>query len=290
MRFFDVDWDEAAHGGRPVSPLQLAAPLPVGIEIVPVVFVTNRVFLNTPPAEVEALSNHVLRKVLKMAEAAGIPLHEVQLDCDWSDGTRARYFHFLDLLGRQLHGRRIAVSSTLRLHRIKYAARTGVPPVDRGMLMFYNFGPLRADATRSSIFNEEDARKYASHVASYALPLDLALPLFSWGVHSRDGNVLGLLEKIEASDIEGADAFRALRQGRYRAERSLFFRGRYFTEGDELLMEETTPAVTRQAAAIAASGAARGRPYSTIAFFNLDERNLRRYARRDFQDIFSALR
>lgn len=287
LRFFDVDWDDAAHAALPVSPLQLASPLPVGMEIVPVVFVTNRVFFNTAYADVDALAEHVLMKVGKMAAAARLNPQEVQLDCDWSDATRTRYFRFVDLLRQKLNAQQIRVSATIRLHQIKYAERTGVPPVDRGMLMFYNFGPLRADAVRSSIFNAPDAARYAAHIARYTLPLDLALPLFSWSVHSRDGSVLGLIEKLERADLASADGFLALSPVRYKAVRSFFFRGRYFMDGDELLLEETTPAVTRQAAELAARGA-RPKPFATIAFFDLDERNLRHYAAFDFHSILAA--
>ena len=288
VRFFDIDWDEPARAALPVAPLQLSAPLPSGVEIVPVVYIANRVFLSTPYAEVEALADHVWLKIRKMAEANNLPLREVQLDCDWSDGTRTRYFHFTALLARELHKRRIQVSSTIRLHQIKYAARTGVPPVDRGMLMFYNFGALRADAPRSSIFNLKDAERYASYIATYSLPLDLALPLFSWTVHSRDSEVLGLVEKLEAQDIESTGAFRAVAPGRYKSTRALFFRGRYFLEDDELRLEETTPAVTEQAAATAARGAAGKKSFATLALFDLDERNLRHYAASDFQRILAA--
>lgn len=289
LRLFDVDWDGAARAALPLSPLQLSAPLPA-VEIVPVVFLKNRVFAETSDAGVEALGEHVLQKILAMAEAAALRPREVQLDCDWSDGTRARYFHFLRHLRGRLRARGAQLSATIRLHQIKYAARTGVPPVDRGMLMLYNFGPLRADAERSSIFNVADAERYTPHIARYALPLDLALPLFSWGVHSRDGGVIGLLEKLDAAEVEATGAFRGLRPGRYEAARSLYLHGRYFREGDELLLEETTPEVTRQAAAVAARGAGPERPYGTIAFFDLDERNLRRYAPSDLQAILAALR
>lgn len=290
VRFFDIDWDEPAGAALPVAPLQLSAALPAGVEIVPVVFIANRVFLNTPYADVDALADHAWLKIRKMAEANAIPLREVQLDCDWSDGTRSRYFRFVSRLAQELHNRRIRVSATIRLHQIKYAARTGVPPVDRGMLMFYNFGALRADAPRSSIFNVQDAERYASHIATYVLPLDLALPLFSWTVHSRDGGVLGLIEKLEAQEIEGTGGFRAVAPGRYKSTRALFFRGRYFMEDDELRLEETTPAVTEQAAVTAARGAAGKKSYATIAFFDLDERNLRHYAASDFQRILAAFR
>lgn len=295
VRFFDIDWDEATRAAQPVSPLGLTAPLPPSIEIVPVVFITNRVFQTRsegetkPEADPGALADRVLAKILRMAGADRITVRELQLDCDWTDGTRARYFHFLERLRAALHARGIRLSSTIRLHQIKYAARTGVPPVDRGMLMLYNFGPLRADAPRSSIFNTEDAERYTAHIASYALPLDLALPLFSWTLHCRDGNVIGLLEKLDAGDIEAAGDFRRLGPGRFEAVRSRFFRGRYVMEGDELRMEETTPALAREAARVAARAAASRWRDATIALFDLDERNLRRHAPSDIETIFAAL-
>lgn len=288
LRFFDVDWEDTVRAAQPIAPLRIEAALPAGIDIVPVVFITNRVFRSTPYAGVDALADRVLRKIDAMAAASHLTPLEVQLDCDWSDATRTRYFRFVDRIGQVLRARQVRVSATLRLHQIKYPARTGVPPVDRGMLMFYNFGMLRADAPRSSIFNVPDADRYASYIASYSLPLDLALPLFSWAVHSRDGNVLGLIEKLEAQDIERAGGFRAQAQGRYQAARAFFFRGRYFMEGDTLLLEETTPEVTRQAALVAARGATPAKPYATVAFFDLDERNLRHYAASDFQRILAA--
>ena len=109
--------------------------------------------------------------------------------------------------------------------------------------------------------------------------------------HSRDGVIQGLLEKLDADDIP-AD-LRALPPDdgppRYRAERSFFFRGRYFMEGDQLLLEATPPEVTLQAARIAARGAA-GKPFGTVAFFDLDERNLRRHGPRHLQEALAALR
>lgn len=288
VRFFDVDWEESVSSAQPVSPLRLGAPLPTAVTIIPVVFVTNRVFLNTKPSDVGKLADQVLHKVEQMAAEDGVRLTELQLDCDWTERTRASYFRFLEIIGRNLHKQKQTLSSTIRLHQIKYPERTGVPPVDRGMLMLYNFGPLRADAIRSSIFNVEDAERYTAHIASYVLPLDVALPVFSWTVHSRDGAVLGLLEKLESADIDGSGAFELKPSGRYQATRSLFFRGRYVMEGDELLIEQTTPQVTRQAATVAMRGASEQKTYGTIALFDLDEKTLRHYDKRDLEEIFNA--
>ncbi len=290
LRLFDVDWDPSLRAAQPVAPLVFSAPLPPGLDIVPVVFITNQVFLQTQPSEIDGLARRVLRKIDAMSAAQGIAAREVQLDCDWSSGSRVRYFDFLARLRSALAARDQRLSVTLRLHQIKYAARTGVPPVERGMLMFYNFGPLSADAARSAIYNTEDAQRYAAYIAGYALPLDLSLPLFSWAVHGRDGNVVGVIEKLEAADIEQVAAFRRLGDGHYQAQRGVFLRSHYFIEGDELRIEQTTSHSTLQAAITAARGAAGKKPFGTIALFDLDERNLRHHATSDLQNILAVFR
>jgi len=285
MRYFDVRWDEATSSARPVSPLAVNGALPRNVEIVPVVYLVNAVFLKICYEDIEALSEQVWRKVSAMAEASGVQVLQLQLDCDWSDNSRRNYFHFADLLNRKLKARGIAVTSTLRLHQIKYFERTGIPPVSRGMLMFYNFGRIQADSDRSSIFNPEDARRYTSYLAAYPLKTDIVLPLFSWTVHSRDGKVLGLLEKLNAEDLANAEDFEKVSANRFRARRKMFFRGRYFMAGDLLLMEETTPDTTRQAARLARSGVGWRKKFDTVALFDLDERNLNKYAKTEINSI-----
>jgi hypothetical protein len=276
LRFFDVGWDEVSKTAEPLAPIEFASPLPDRTKIVPVVYLVNNVFLNIPYAHVEQLTDNVLRKVGALATAQGIHFDEIQIDCDWNDSSRRNYFHFADLLARKLKAQGKTVSSTIRLHQIKYAARTGVPPVNRGMLMFYNFGRIKADSPRSSIFNAEDASRYTDFIESYPLPLDVVLPMFSWSVHSRDGEVLGLLEKLGASDLESLQDFRKLSANRFTATRSFFFHGRYFMKGDLLVIEETTPEVTRQAALLAKRGAG-GKRYDTVALFDLDDKHLQKF-------------
>jgi hypothetical protein len=287
MRFFDVEWEEAESAPVPVSPLRFQSPLPDRVEIVPVVYLTNAVFLKMQYKDVEALADNVWKKVSAMAEEQRLAFHEFQIDCDWSDSSRRNYFHFADLLARKLKDEGKIVSSTIRLHQIKYVKRTGIPPVSRGMLMFYNFGKIEADSSRSSIFNAQDAGRYASFIANYPMELDLVLPAFSWSVHSRDGDVLGLLEKLGEGEVAAFDGFRKLSANRYVAARSFFFRGRYFMAGDGLLMETTTPAITQEAGALARRGAGSRKKYETVALFDLDEKHLKNYGESEIEGILA---
>jgi hypothetical protein len=286
IRFFDVRWSPEAGEPRPVSPLRVSGPLPA-VEIIPVVYLVNEVFQHVRYEQVEDLASRVLSKVDQMAASEHMHVAQLQLDCDWSDSTRRNYFHFADLLHRRLKARHVELSSTIRLHQIKYADRTGVPPVDRGMLMFYNFGRIAAERPRSSIFNEKDAALYSPFISGYHLPLDISLPLFSWVVHSRNGHVLGLLEKLEPSELTTANGFSVDGANRYRAGASFFFHGRYFMKDDLLLLEETSPTTTESAARLALEGAGWSKSYNTVALFDLDERNLDRYAHHEIQNILA---
>src|SRR5262249_7015187 len=53
MRFFDVAWDAAKRSPYPVSSLQFESSLPRNVEIVPVVYIVNNVFLQMPYEDVE---------------------------------------------------------------------------------------------------------------------------------------------------------------------------------------------------------------------------------------------
>jgi hypothetical protein len=196
LRMFDVGWADGAP--TILGPLTIpadAAPTP-GVAIVPTVYLTNELFKQLPAAGVPALAALVVREVAaRTAQLGGAP-RELQLDCDWTDTTRARYFAFLAALRGEVAAG-TALSATIRLHQIKYRERTGVPPVDRGMLMFYNMGKFSADPEARAIFDERAAARYLARLRDYPLPLDGALPIWSWVIHLRDDAVEGLMQSTD---------------------------------------------------------------------------------------------
>ena len=88
----------------------------------------------------------------KVSAAALGAWKEMQVDCDWTQGSRAAYFALLRALRDRLHAQGRRLSATIRLHQVKCSADTGVP-VDRGMLMAYNLLP-RDQAGERSAFEE----------------------------------------------------------------------------------------------------------------------------------------
>lgn len=293
VRFFDVAVDETGAKAVPVAPITFAAPLPAGVEVVPVVYLTNAVF-GLDALDVDALAGKILTKVAAMAAPLGLELRELQLDCDWSDSTRAAYFRLLEVLRRDAPARLgaagLTLSATIRLHQVKYRQRTGVPPVDRGMLMFYNMGSLTDPSERPSIFNGEDAGRYVAWVEDYPLPLDLALPVFGWAIQRRGAETVALIEGVAEAEFAASELFAPDASGRHVARTDGFFRGRYFRAGDVVRFETSTPEITREAAALVAKHQPRRAPFATIAFFDLNPRNLARYEHGFFAETLAAFR
>ncbi|MBP7865654.1 MAG: hypothetical protein KA419_06860 [Acidobacteria bacterium] len=287
LRFFDVTWDAASGRALPAGRLVWRDAPPPGIEIVPVVFLRNEVFGHAPdPAE---LAGRVWKLAGSLAAGAGVVFRELQVDCDWTDGTRTAFFAFcraLKALGAA-SGTRLSV--TVRLHQVKYRDRTGVPPADRALLMFYNVGRIEADPRRPSIFNPEDAARYTPFLEGYPLPLDAALAVFSWAVHGRAGRVVGLIEKVSVPDLDASPFLRRTAPGRYTAAEPAFFRGAYLMQGDTLALEASTPALAREAAELL-SKHFRPRGAFTLALFDLDGKNLAAWTPEDLEAVFTAVR
>jgi len=289
IRFFDVGWDEAAGQPVPVAPCQFVGqPFPA-VEPVPVVFFQNRVFQDLPPDQVSELARRVWQKTTAMAAAHQLAFRELQLDCDWTGQTQIAYFALAKRLRRECAAAGVTLSATVRLHQVKYPDRTGLPPVDRVTLMFYNMGRIGAGEGPMSIYNSAAAHRYTASIAAYPLPLDLALPVFGWTIHSRQGRVLELLTEIGESDLHGSGDFTPLSPGRYRSARSLFFRGAYLRQGDELRVETVTPELALEAARLAADALKPSGGPITVALFDLNERSMGRFGPEDYEKIYRCL-
>ena len=272
VRMFDIGPD-----GELLGPLAVTTPAPAGLDIVPVVFLKNDVFKHPRPG----LAQRVHAEVAARMRALGATPRELQLDCDWTESTREAYFAFLT----ELHGP-LPLSATIRLHQVKYRERTGVPPVERGMLMFYNMGKFSADPTMRAIFDEASARKYLGRIADYPLPLDAALPIWSWVVHLRGDQVIGLLESTDPDELAALDFVARTAPDRYSVTRAAFLHGTLLRDGDALKIEVTAPADTIDAAGMLGPRLA---PIArTVALFDLSERNLARHGNLDQE--FRALR
>ncbi|MEO7091758.1 MAG: hypothetical protein ABI175_00820 [Polyangiales bacterium] len=289
VRMFDVAWSEDEKTTVPLGPVALGAgaKVPAGIEIVPVVYLKADVFKHLTKAQLPMLARKLWADVQGRALALGFRPRELQLDCDWTESTREGFFGLL----RELKiAAALPLSSTIRLHQVKYRERTGVPPVERGTLMFYNMGKFSPDPEQRMIFDAASAEKYLARIDEYPLPLDVALPIWSWTVHLRDDMVVGLMQSTDPGELPALDFLVADGADRFVATRSAFLHGTFLREGDVLKVEVTGPAETSAAAAMLAPHLRGGGAARTVTLFDLSERNLTRHGTDQLDNVFRSLR
>lgn len=240
VRLFDLDWDERLRSPAPIAEVQLGDFPYTSFEWVPTIFITNRSLKQLPIQETSSLARRIIDKIERMRQAAGMPaIREVQLDCDWTASTRKVYFRLLKECRRQLSQNGVQLSVTVRLHQLRYPEQTGVPPADRGMLMYYNMGEVRSWEEENSILNLEAAAPYLQ-ADQYPLPLDLALPLFRWGVVFREGKMIRLINDLSPEDLQDRSRFFPMAGKRYEVVKGTFLQGHYLYQGDRIRLERAT--------------------------------------------------
>lgn len=282
VRYFDVDINPEVGIVTPIA-MVIGNKLPP-IKIVPVVFIKDRVFDKLSDSDVDSLSRNVARLITKINGRFGINPAEVQFDCDWTIRTKDRFFHFLR---RYKELTNLQLSATIRLHQVKYPERTGIPPVDKGVLMYYNMGSINA-GNGSSIYDRKIAQKYNSSLSLYPLPLDIALPIFTWGIQIRQNQVVHLLNKMNESHFIGDSHFTKKGNNRYLTVVPCFKGGYYFKRGDEIKIE-TISAKDLKMMVKDISKNIRQQPQSLI-FYDLDSINIQQYDEKIFQKMANRMR
>ena len=285
LRCFDVAWDENLKRAVPLGKLTFSSNIPDFLDVVPVVYITSETLDQIAPKDIPVLAKDLFHLMSTTLALKRIHWKELQLDCDWTEKNRLVFFKLTEEL-RILTGTDKLLSCTIRLHQIKYPDRTGIPPVDRGMLMYYNMGDLKEKGMRNSIYDPDVAARYVTFVEEYPLPLDVALPIFSWGVHKKNTNEFALVNNLTLQDVRASGLFREQATGLFLPQQGCFFRGSYFNEGDQLRVEEIDPELCKRAAK-QVSPFLKSSTFH-VAFYHLDSVNTVRYGAQSFEDIYSV--
>ena len=236
FRLFDVDIDNKGKKATVISPLQIdnqAAKFLNKLEktkISGLVFITNRSIMKTAPDDISALAVNILKKVDIILNNHRIEIRELQIDCDWNTSTREKYFMLLEQIQTVLKKRNIPLSATIRLHQIKFREKTGIPPVAKGILMFYNMDDPGKWETKNSVLDINIAKQYTERLGEYPLPLDLALPLYSQTVIFSDGHITGLIAGNITDQLKDTDCYENISPGRFRAKKMCLLRNNHGTK------------------------------------------------------------
>lgn len=276
LRYFDLALDSNSQA-RPVSPVQFLQK-PVGLQIIPVIYIKNEVLLSAKTDNTE-LARKTTDFISQINTKTGISCNEIQIDCDWTLQSRDKYMDFIAVFKKSC-GKKL--SATIRMHQIKYSGKTRIPDVNQGVLMYYNMGKIAADAA-NSIYDRAVAERYLKSLKNYPLPLDIALPVYSWAVHIRNGKVIRLKNKCSIGDLAKDTNFVPEGQRFFRATNSHYQDGVFYRKGDLLKIEGTSNNDLLEMAQDLAQNV-KNAPREII-FYDLDDLNLKNYEKSIFEKV-----
>ena len=281
MHYFDIEsirepsWRD--DGVFPTYVLKSVAEEYRNFEIVPVVYITNNIF------KIDGIN------IIKLAEKITKLIHQisskhfnkkmplVQIDCDWTQSTKAAYFQLLKILKSDFE-----LDVTIRLHQIKFQDRTGVPPVNMGTLMLYNMGDLR-NKNQNSILESAIVKQYINAESSFPLRLNIALPLFSQTVISNNTNKLKLINKSNRAVLENDSHFKKLNSNNFQVVSDTLYKGFYLAKGYNLKLEELNESEIVSSCKVIKESQLK---IKEIIFYHLDDHVLSNY---DFKNLIEKL-
>lgn len=294
VKFFDVVWDANRQRPLPVAKVQLTDSMAAWlsqhkIAIIPTVFITNECMQSID-------SNHIPELAGRMHELltgiAGMfpdtaSILEIQMDCDWTATSKNNYFSLLRQLQSLSFFRQKTLSATIRLYQCKYRQRTGVPPVNRGLLMCYNMGNLKNQQTRNSILEAAELEKYIGNLSDYPLPLDIALPLFDWKVLYRNQVYTGLIQGLPDSLLDQTSISRKTSSNTFTVLQDTVLNGYSLKKGDYIRQEDANFEELMQATRLLRSKLVT--PSITVALYHLDSLTLNKYSTYELEKVFNSL-
>ncbi|WP_370897448.1 hypothetical protein [Chryseobacterium gossypii] len=235
-RFFDVD--KTAGKFQPVAVITKDKSFQTGKQIVPVVFITNRTFLNISEHEIRFLAKSVNDLIEKKIDEYRFNVsHETQIDCDWTAGTRDDYFKFLKEL-KAVSGKEI--TCTLRLHQVRDKVSAGIPSVEKVYLMCYSTSSPLEDSDKNSILDINILKSYLSGLEGYPIRnIEVALPVYSWGIVTNHLGKHRLINALSEKDLENP-AFKRISRNEAIIMKDGFYFGNYLNKGFRIKVEEIT--------------------------------------------------
>ena len=288
IRWFDVGWDPSARQAKPIAIIRFSDTSFRSFAVVPVVFITNETLTRMDTLSIPPLAGNIASLVDQLRRQNLLPpAREIQLDCDWTASTKDRYFKLINHIRRWLDDHQqkgCALSATIRLYQCKYREKTGVPPVDKGLLMCYNMGNLKDPGVHNSILETAELKKYTSHLSSYPLPLDVGLPVFDWKVLFHQQQFAGFVEALPTTALIHNPAV-SVHDNYYTFLRDTSLENYAFEASDRLRDEQSDYATLSEAAGILSRRLIESP--STVVLFHLAPTNLSKYSTHELENIFN---
>ncbi|MDE5422076.1 hypothetical protein L3073_07625 [Ancylomarina sp. DW003] len=236
MHYFDI---ESVHepnwyddGIYPTYVLKSVAKEYRNLDIVPVVYITNNIF-KTDGLDIVRLAGIITELINQISlKHFDNKLKLVQIDCDWTTKTKSDYFRLLKALKKDFE-----LDVTIRLHQIKFQDKTGIPPANKGTLMLYNMGDLRAEK-QNSILESNIVKQYINKESTYPMRLKIALPLFSQTVITNNNNKIKLIRHTNRANLENDRHFKQISSNNFQVVADTLYKGFYLAKGYNLKLED----------------------------------------------------
>jgi hypothetical protein len=208
------------------------------VEIIPTIFIKNTALFGKSFKQIDQLATKMSDLILNIYKTNfktnEVP-KEVQIDCDWTPKSKDNYFKLLEEIKKNI---KTTLSCTLRLYPYKYSKITGVPPADRCMLMCYNLISPQGNPNKNSILDLNELKSYLVNSEKYPVPLDLALPVFSWIHHYKLDQFQGLIQSNDS--LFSSTLTQEKKSMWYRANKDFSIDQKFIRAGDRLKWEKIT--------------------------------------------------
>ena len=275
IRYFDVDYNPYSKQSLPLASIRNIDFNNKEMQFTPSVFITNDVVLKSTKIQLDTLANRISIRInaisniyftqvaenyanaiadadygkqtsetktridtepiiLKKKQDLQKNIQDILIDCDWSEKSKDNYFYLLKQIKSKFPNYKI--EATIRLWQYKYFEKSGIPPVDSGLLMCYNMNNPESRITENSIGTNNDLEKYIVH-DKYKLKLNIALPLYSWSLVFSGNKFKGILSnEIDFSKDE--TIFKKSGENKFILQDDIRIGKMYLRNGDEIRIEK----------------------------------------------------
>ena len=286
LHCFDVVWNKEERKALPVAKVHFAQDIDSSLMITPVVFITQDVVRNIEEQDIYSLAENIDGLLSQTFAGKVFRSNEVQIDCDWTATSRETYFKLLKAVKEKNFFQGKKLSCTIRLHQVKYFMSSGIPPVDKGLVMCYNIGNLKKPGDHNSILDPALAKNYLKNIGSYPLKLDIALPLFSWCIQFSKDGFKGILRDVTPEAVRQSSPFYEMGKNRFECNADTIWHGYHFQKDDIVRIEE--PSFDDILTVANFTGKHIKNDSLSVVLFHADSLTLSKYPNDEIEAIYSA--
>jgi hypothetical protein len=323
VRYFDVDWNPYVKQAQPIASVRYIDFGKTNTQFTPSIFITNDVVLKSTKPQLDTLVNRLYKKInqisekyfeqsatsyankiayadyekqkgdeKKMMDIAPIVarrklelqknIHDILIDCDWSEKSKDNYFYLLEKIKSKFPNYKI--EATIRLWQYKYFEKSGIPPVESGLLMCYNMTNPEDRKTENSIGTSNELEQYVTH-DKYPLKLNIALPLYSWSLVFRGNQFKGILSN-EMDFTKDSINFKKTDDNKFVLQDDIRVGDIYLRNGDEIRIEKIADSEL-QAMIETLTDKIKIDNTTRVTFFSFDNKYINDYGTQNISNYFS---